>query len=217
MIAFLLAIGGVVTLFVGASRHRSAPPRPPASAAGRIVAPSQPATSTTRSSTRHRSQTHRATVAPPRAVLGFSPPAEITIPKIGVHSVLVRLDRNLDGTVQVPSSFHVAGWYEHSVTPGQVGPSVILGHVDSASGPGIFYRLGTLRPGDRVVMKRLDGRSATFVITGVREYAKDSFPTLEVYGNTAGPTLRLVTCGGAFDRASGHYVSNIIAYGELAA
>jgi len=78
---------------------------------------------------------------------------------------------------------------------------------------------GTVLAGDMVFPGglRLDGRSATFVITGVREYAKDSFPTLEVYGNTAGPTLRLVTCGGAFDRASGHYVSNIIAYGELAA
>ena len=148
--------------------------------------------------------------------MASSPPTEIDIPKIGVRSIVVRLDRNADGTVQVPDSFHVAGWYEHSVTPGQVGPSVFLGHVDSQSGPGIFYRLGALQPGDRVVVKRLDGRAATFVITGVRQYPKDAFPTLDVYGNTSAPTIRLVTCGGNFDPATHHYLSNIVAYGETA-
>jgi sortase (surface protein transpeptidase) len=117
--------------------------------------------------------------------------------------------------VQVPTSFHVAAWYQRSVTPGQLGPSIILGHVDSQSGPGIFYRLGALRPGDRVIVNRLDGSAATFRITGVREYLKTQFPTLDVYGNTPVPTIRLVTCGGSFDRATRHYLSNIVAFGQL--
>jgi sortase (surface protein transpeptidase) len=116
----------------------------------------------------------------------------------------------------VPTSFHAAGWYQHSVTPGQVGPPVILGHVDSTSGPGIFYRLGSLRPGDTVTITRADGKTVTFVITGVRQYAKTAFPTLDVYGNTTVPTIRLVTCGGTFDSVTHHYLSNIVAYGELA-
>jgi sortase (surface protein transpeptidase) len=132
-----------------------------------------------------------------------------------VQSTLIRLGLNADGTVQVPMSFHVAGWYEHSVTPGQTGPSVILGHVDSKGGPGIFFRLGALHPSDRVVVKRADGTAATFEITAVRSYFKQRFPTLDVYGNTPTPTIRLITCGGTFDRATGHYLSNIVAFGQL--
>jgi sortase (surface protein transpeptidase) len=132
-----------------------------------------------------------------------------------VQSAIVDLGRNADGTVEVPSSFHVAGWYEYGVTPGQDGPAVFLGHVDSVSGPGIFYRLGALRPGDHVVVTRQDGRAVTFVITGVRQYSKIAFPTIDVYANTTIPTIRLVTCGGAFDSATRHYLSDIVAFGQL--
>jgi sortase (surface protein transpeptidase) len=133
-----------------------------------------------------------------------------------VRSQLVHLDRNPDGTVQVPTSYQIAGWYDRSVTAGQVGPTVILGHVDSKAGPGIFYRLGALHPGDTVTVTRTDHRTVTYTITGVREYAKNQFPTIDVYGNTTRPTIRLVTCGGTFDHTTGHYLSNIVAYGELA-
>ena len=114
----------------------------------------------------------------------------------------------------MPDSFHVVGWYEHGVAPGQAGPAVFLGHVDSVSGPGIFYRLGAIRPGDHVVVTRRDGRSITFVITGVRQYSKTAFPTIDVYGDTAAPTIRLVTCGGAFDSSTHHYLSNTVAFGQ---
>jgi sortase (surface protein transpeptidase) len=144
-----------------------------------------------------------------------SPPVEISIPAIGVQSSIVDLGQNADGTVEVPSSFHVVGWYKYTVTPGQVGPSVFLGHVDSQSGPGVFYRLGQLRIGDRVVVRRTDGRSVVFAITGVREYSKTAFPSIDVYGNTSTPTIRLVTCGGPFDSATHHYISNIVAFGEM--
>jgi sortase (surface protein transpeptidase) len=154
------------------------------------------------------------TVPAPRG-LAPSVPTAITIPSIGVSTPLVQLDQNADGSVQVPTSFHVAGWYRRSVTPGQIGPTVILGHVDSKAGPGIFYRLGALRPGNLVAVTRADGSTVRFEITGVREYLKTQFPTISVYGNTATATLRLVTCGGTFDRSTGHYLSNIVAYGRV--
>jgi len=132
-----------------------------------------------------------------------------------VTSDLTSLGLNADGSVEVPVSFQTAGWYRGSVTPGQVGPAVILGHIDSTAGPGVFYRLGALHPGDQVIVERLDGRELTYRITGVREYPKDHFPTIEVYGDTPIPTIRLITCGGAFDNATHHYLSNIIAFGQL--
>ena len=146
-----------------------------------------------------------------------SAPVTISIPSIAVRSDLIRLGLNADGSIEVPKSFHVAGWYEHSVTPGQTGPSIILGHVDSKAGPGIFFRLGALHSGDRVVVNRADGTTATFQINAVRSYSKTQFPTLDVYGNTPMPTIRLITCGGAFDRTTGHYLSNIVAFGQLVA
>lgn len=208
IIASGLAIGGVVLIGTGIGRHPKPPPQPAPSAAGTIVVTSVPRHPTARP---HRtSRTTTTTIAGMVA----SPPVEIDIPKLGVRSVIVNLDRNPDGTVQVPASFHVAGWYEHSVTPGQTGPSVIVGHVDSTSGPGVFYRLGTLTPGDHVTVTRADHRTVSYVITGVRQYPKSAFPTLDVYGNTPTPTIRLVTCGGTFDNTTGHYLSNIVAYGQ---
>jgi sortase (surface protein transpeptidase) len=211
IVAILLALAGAGAVRVAVSRRHSPPATPPASAAGRVDS-----TTTTVASgltTTRRAKPTPATFAPG---LKFSPPTELTIPTLGVDSELVRLDRNADGTVQVPESFHVAGWYQHSVSPGQIGPSVFLGHVDSKSGPGIFYGLGRLKPGDTVEVKRSDGRAVTYVITGVRQYPKTGFPTTDVYGNTPTPTIRLITCGGAFDSATGHYVSNIVAFGQLA-
>jgi hypothetical protein len=210
VVACLLALAGAAAVIVAVSRHKSPPPTPRASAAGNIASP------TTTTTVPIPGGLTPSSVATKPAGLGFSAPAEITVPSLGIDSTLVRLDRNADGSVQVPTSFHVAGWYEHSVSPGQVGPSVILGHVDSKSGPGIFYRIGLLQPGAKVMVKRDDGKVATYVITGVRQYPKTGFPTIDVYGDTAVPTIRLITCGGAFDSATGHYVSNIVAFGQLA-
>jgi sortase (surface protein transpeptidase) len=212
MIALLLLIGGTSAVVVALTRRHSPAPRPAASAARRV----EP-TSTTKSPTpRTTSSKPKTHPAPSIVALDYSTPTAISVPAIGIQSVLTRLDRNPDGTVQVPTSFHVAGWYQHSVSPGQIGPTVILGHVDSMSGPGIFYRVGALHPGDTVAVTRTDGKTVTFVITGVRQYSKTAFPTLDVYGNTPVPTIRLVTCGGAFDSATHHYLSNIVAFGELA-
>ena len=195
------AAAGVLGLAVSAQVH---PPAPAAWAAGRI-APSVPGPRPTGRPAR-----------PEPAALPASPPAELSIPAIGVHSGLSQLKLNADGSLQVPASYTKAGWYDRSATPGQPGPAIVAGHVDSYAGPGVFFRLGALRPGDMVLLRRADGRTVRYVITGVRQYAKDRFPTLAVYGPTRLPTIRLITCGGTFDRASGHYLANVIAFGQLA-
>jgi len=137
----------------------------------------------------------------------------LTIAALGVHASFVPLGLNGDGTIEVPDDVTHVGWYTLGPSPGQVGPAVVLGHVDSArSGAGVFYKLGAAKDGDQIVVNRADGRTVTFSVYAVREYSKDAFPTDTVYGNTAGPELRLITCGGRFDRSSGHYLSNIVVF-----
>jgi len=152
-----------------------------------------------------------AAVAQPQSA-GVAPPVVLTIPAIGVQTRLIRLGVTAAGTLQVPASTAVAGWYTGGPRPGAIGPAVIAGHIDSHVGPGIFFRLSQLRPGDRVYVRRADGSLALFRITAVRSYAKDHFPTLAVYGPTPDAELRLITCGGAFDPKLGSYLSNTVAY-----
>jgi hypothetical protein len=139
-------------------------------------------------------------------------PVTLTIPAIGVQARLVHLGVTAAGTLQVPSSTAVAGWYTGGPRPGAIGPAVIAGHIDSHVGPGIFFRLSQLRPGDSVYVRRADGSLALFRITAVRSYAKNHFPTLAVYGPTPDAELRLITCGGIFDPTLGSYLSNTVAY-----
>jgi sortase (surface protein transpeptidase) len=139
-------------------------------------------------------------------------PVALTIPAIGVQTSLVRLGLTAAGALQVPSSTAVAGWYTGSSRPGAIGPAVIAGHIDSYVGPGVFFRLAQLRPGDRVYVRRADGTIALFRVTAVQSYAKDRFPTLAVYGPTPDAELRLVTCGGTFDPETRSYLSNTVVY-----
>jgi hypothetical protein len=170
----------------------SAPPAPPATTA--------PATTST-----------RAAVAPStRPRRKPSPPVRVELPSIGVSSRLVRLGLNADGTMEVPRDYDLAGWFTGGPMPGEDGPAVISGHVDSKSGPAVFYRLRELHRGDTVRVQRADGAWLAFEVTGAARYAKAAFPTDAVFGPVPGPVLRLVTCGGAFDRASGHYLDNVV-------
>ena len=151
--------------------------------------------------------------------LDRSVPVSVRIPAIGVNSKLLRLGLNADGTVQVPSirtSAGLAAWYKYSATPGQIGSSVIEGHVDSQQGPAVFFRLGALRRGDTIDVRLADGVTAVFRVTGVREYSKSRFPTKAIYGATDFAALRLITCGGAFDYATGHYLSSTVVFASLA-
>ena len=156
--------------------------------------------------------------APREPSLRRSSPVSVTIPAIGVRSPLLRLGLNPDGTMAVPdlaTSADEAAWYEYSVTPGQIGTAVIEGHVDSEVGPAVFFRLGALHPGDHIDVALADGMTGVFRVTGVREYAKDDFPTKMIYGPTHYASLRLVTCGGTFDYTTGHYLSSVVVFASL--
>ena len=142
-------------------------------------------------------------------------PTGLSIPAIGVRTSLIDLGLNKNGTLQVPGTTTVAGWYTGGPRPGAVGAAVIAGHVDSRSGVGIFFWLRTLRPGDRVYVTRADGTMAVFTVTSVRMYAKDQFPTAAVYGPVPDAELRLITCGGVFDRSIGSYLSNVVVFARL--
>ena len=158
-------------------------------------------------------------VVPTAPPMSASVPVRIEIAKLAVDAPVMRLGLNKDGTVQVPplGDHDLAGWYTGSVTPGQDGSSVILGHVDSYSGGSVFFSIKTLKPGDRLTVARADGSTAAFVVDGVQKVAKVAFPSSAVYGNTAYPSLRLITCGGPFDEATGEYQDNIVVYAHLAA
>ena len=142
--------------------------------------------------------------------LGYSVPMEVRIPALSVRANIIRLGLEKDGTVQVPSNTVQVGWYDLGPSPGQVGDAVLLGHVDSYRGPGVFFSLRTLKSGQHVVVTRRDGRTVTFSVISVREYAKSAFPSQLVYGNHGVSELVLVTCGGPFDHRTGHYEANIV-------
>jgi Sortase domain len=158
----------------------------------------------------------RQAAAPEPSPHQVASPVGLIIPSIGVRTGLVRLGLTSSGALQVPATASVAGWYTGSARPGAIGATVIVGHIDSLNGPGVFFRLNLLRPGGLAYVRRADGSLAVFRVTEVHSYLKADFPTLAVYGLVPNAQLRLITCGGAFDYATGHYLSNVIVYASLA-
>ncbi|MFD3379118.1 MULTISPECIES: class F sortase [unclassified Streptomyces] len=148
--------------------------------------------------------------------LGRSVPVRLQVPAIQVDTPVMRLGLASDGTVEVPpiAADDKAGWYEHSPTPGQVGPSVLLGHVTVGSyGDGVFHHLSRLRRGDRIVARLENGKTAEFAVTDVRTVAQAQFPTDDVYGDVGRPELRLITCGGP--RTGEGYRDSVIVFASL--
>jgi LPXTG-site transpeptidase (sortase) family protein len=139
-------------------------------------------------------------------------PVTVAIPSIGVIAPVTRLGLEGDGTLEVPESFTETGWWSGGVKPGQSGPAVIVGHVDSDTGPAVFANLDEVERGDVVQVSRADGSSVDFEITRTEEHEKADFPTTKVYGGTLDPELRLLTCGGEFDESKGHYERNVIVW-----
>ncbi|MEU6145341.1 class F sortase [Streptomyces sp. NPDC047081] len=182
-----------------------------------------PGATTDRSASRPsdpESSASSASSAPPAAksvpALGRSVPVGLRIPAIGVDTPVMKLGLAADGTVQVPpiAAHDRAGWYEHSPTPGQSGPSVILGHVTvGAYGDGVFRHLADLKQGAKIEVSRADGTAAEFAVTKVETVAKAEFPSDEVYGNVDRPELRLITCGGP--RTGDGYQDNVIVFATL--
>ena len=139
-------------------------------------------------------------------------PVSLSIPLIRVDTRLITLGLTRDGSLQVPPTTSVAGWFTGSPPPGATGSAIIAGHINSYRGPGVFLRLDELRPGNRIYVRRSDQTTVIFRVTAVHRYLKDHFPTQTVYGATPDAELRLITCGGTFDPATGHYLSNIVVY-----
>jgi hypothetical protein len=144
-------------------------------------------------------------------------PVSVEVPSIATASPLIDLGLDAAGELEVPEDFDLAGWFTGGGRPGEAGaPLVIAGHVDSFTGPAVFARLREVAPGDEVVVADAHGGSVTYVVDRVEIHGKDAFPSLDVYGVTAEPTLRLITCGGGFDTASRRYLDNVVVYATVA-
>lgn len=142
----------------------------------------------------------------------ISTPTGVRMPSVAIDTGTVPVGKEEDGSLEVPDDPHVSGWWTGGVAPGEPGAAVIVGHVDSREGPGAFFRLGDLQPGERVTVDREDGSSVDFHVDRVERHPKDDFPTAAVYGQTEQPTLRLITCSGAFDRQERSYEDNTIVF-----
>ena len=193
VMAGVTALLAVIALAAGCSSDAAPAPAPSVAAPG-SVAPS-------------------AAAAP----MARSTPVRVQIPAIGVDSALMQLGLRADGSLQVPPAGFPAGWYTGAPTPGELGPAILAGHVDWGGQPGVFSRLRDLQPDAEVTVPRQDGSAAVFRVTQVKEYPKDEFPTDAVYGDLDHPGLRLITCGGVFDRQTRSYEDNIVVFADLVA
>lgn len=206
-LAVVLAVLGILITGLGLRTEDTAPP------------PLAVADASSRATPAASADVSPATTADAATAVGMgeSVPVRLEIPAIGVDTEIMSLGLRADGTLQVPPlrGDAPAGWYRHSPTPGEVGASVLAGHVDTArDGPAVFYRLREVRPGDPVVVRRTDGTVARFAVTRVASYPKQDFPSQEVYAAVDRPALRLITCGGVFDRGEGSYRSNVVVFAE---
>lgn len=218
VVAGILTVAAIVLVAIALKGqvHAATPPASAAhpSAEGNLPAP--PASSDGKSTSTRSTPSTQAVVGP---VLARSVPTRLSIPAIGINDArLAAYGTDSQGAIDVPPSTPGVppGWYTGSPTPGQLGPSVIVGHTDELKdAQSVFFRLGELRPGDQVEVTLTNGTVAVFRVDSLEEYPKASFPTAQVYGNINHAGLRLISCIGKFDRATGHYLDNIVVYAHL--
>jgi sortase (surface protein transpeptidase) len=210
----LCAVAGVG--FIGLFPERSADPVRVSSPLGAVAAPLTATSEPAAPPGSPASPTASASLAAP-APLTASVPTRVQIPALDVTSDVMRLGLEQDGSMQVPPGAYPVGWYEGSPTPGELGPSILAGHVDWGGERGAFYGLRELVPGDRVMVDRADGSLATFRVERVVQYPKDEFPSDVIYGDIDHAGLRLITCGGAFNEGTGNYVDNVVVFARLVA
>lgn len=216
--AALVLVGGGAVAW--AATHQVGPPAaPPAASSTEAEPPASslpPAEATTPSS----APSAPASSSPPAGAkpLSASPPVAVRIPGIDVDSPIHGLGLDEEGKLQVPSGelYDEVAWYDGSPTPGEVGPAVLEGHVTGTGyAPSVFFELGDTREGDLIEVDRADGSTAVFEVTEVKSTPKDDFPRVDVYGATDGPELRVITCGGTYDKAAGRHLDNVIVFAEL--
>ncbi|MEU6812931.1 class F sortase [Streptomyces sp. NPDC046831] len=176
------------------------------------LAPTTPTTPTTPAA-----PTAPAVAAPDDKGLSRSVPTRISIPDIGVNAPFTKLSLSPSGQLQAPpiDDDNLVGWFEGGVSPGERGSSIVVGHVDTEEGPAVFAQLETLEPGQFVDITRTDGVVARFKVDSVDTFSKANFPDKKVYADTPGPELRLITCGGAYDRTKKDYVDNVVVFAHL--
>lgn len=208
MAPVVLAIWGVVRLFQAAEPpNLDIPPLPPGQVQPQVQVQAQaPA---------------KPPATPPVIVRGLdrSIPTRIAIPSLWINAPVDQLGLRSDGTLETPSFARSknAAWFKYGPSPGEVGPAVILGHVDNKTDRAVFFELRRIKVGAKVEISRADGSKLLFTVDSVEQFPKANFPTERVYGQTNSPTLRMVTCGGKFDKARGDYLDNIIVFASLAA
>ncbi|RZQ62108.1 class F sortase [Amycolatopsis suaedae] len=144
-------------------------------------------------------------------------PTQVRIPKINADSSLISVTVNTEGEMAVPSAKQPmqAAWYRLSPVPGETGPAILLGHVDGNKQPGIFFKLHELAEGDEILVNRSDGKELKFTVTKKQQVPKDRFPSDEIYADTTGPELRVITCGGVFDKEEHSYKDNVVIWAKL--
>ncbi|MET9021513.1 class F sortase [Actinopolymorpha sp. NPDC004070] len=222
----LLALAGATMLVMAFNTPAERPPMPAGDAAPAFLTTPQPTPAATGTPAPTAAPTTTSRAAGRPAAPGVSPtqptptglphsiPTSLSIPRIGVATQLLQLGLNKDNTIQVPTPerANLAGWYKFGPSPGEIGNTVIVGHVDSVKlGRAVFFRLGELRPGDKLSIVRKDGLTVPYRVDGVKAYPKANFPTDLVYGDSSKSTLRLVTCGGPWSKATS-YRDNIIVF-----
>ncbi|MEU9174564.1 class F sortase [Streptomyces sp. NPDC048420] len=175
------------------------------------VGPPQPA-----SAAAADSRAHGTVFGNAPAPLSYSVPDRVSIPAIRVDAPVLPVGLDADGWVGAPppEDPNLAGWFTGAVSPGEKGTAVVVGHVDNKQGPAVFYGLGALKKGNRVEIRRQDGKTAVFEIYGIEVFEKNNFPGDRVYGSKGTPELRVITCGGGFSKQTG-YAGNVVAFARL--
>ena len=211
-VALVLAIAGFTALVVAALDQQPAPPAPVSEAASTPTPSTKSSPTKSPPTTSPRTPRGSGTTA---AELGRSEPVQIGIPRLGVSASIEHLELSDDGAMQVPRDPARAGWFSPSVPPGVVGSSIIAGHVTWDREPAVFFKLGELGRSDTVEVARRDGRTAVFAVERIGRYAKDAFPTDQVYDGAKYPALRLITCGGDYDAVHHRYLDNVVVWARL--
>jgi hypothetical protein len=216
--AGVLSQVGMTFLIVGLSFGKSPPPAPPPAVQAAAIAYSDGAVGGAVAGVAADPSPAAVGDSTPSYVtaLGRSRPVHLSVPRVGIDTSLMDLGLQSDGTIEVPpdQSTAPAGWYRNLASPGEAGTAVIVGHLDSPQAPAVFFNLGAMRPGDHLSVARADGTTANFTVTEVGSYPHDQFPTEAVYGPSPTPVLRLVTCGGPFQRGVG-YDGNVVVFADM--
>ncbi len=199
ILMLVLGLGGILYFGVQVGKDHQLEP---------AKAFSLPAPSTTQSA--------KASGTPKTKTLPRSEPTHINVPSVQIDYDIMSVGRLPDGTMETPPLFDkITGWYKYSPTPGEIGPAIIVGHIDTYKGPSVFWRLREIQPGAIVEITRADGSIAKFKVEALKQFDQNNFPTQEVYGNIDHAGLRLITCGGTFDRQTGHYNQNTVVFASL--